>query len=379
MHRFFADSAFLRLEANATIALQPALHAVRAVLMSARSGSLTLPDPYPALARTVYMDLKMFPALQYVQTAGTAAKTVFVRPDRMHQEEVTSLEQHTPLVELGVPISSCWQEEPFGCFNFTLPSFEIVSGVHDGVAFAWVGPEWLRKNQQGQTLGSSYWIYGVHLLATVNLSAPLNGLAASVPPFKNEFGVDKIGPVLAVDVALGLEGLRLAVLEAVPVGGAAYVCDSNGTLLAGSDWEELPKASPDIATGKVIYPTLWEVPWATAITPAMVRSFERSELWRDRDLVVVQPLFHSGVFPSMANIGGVNGTLRAVILTPRDTAVLPELGQLVFAAMAALAAPPIVVLLTILGCLFMATLRWCRCCGMGKKRISSIYEDEDAQ
>merc|ERR1712039_1143072 len=110
----------------------------------------------------------------------------------------------------------------------------------------------------------------------------------------------------------------IATRAAAPHAGAVYVCDTNGTLLAGSNW--VPQASPDIATQAVAYATLWEVPapWAKTITRSMVMSSQRSEQWHGRDLVIVQPLFSSGVIPSMSGIGGPNGTLRAVVYCPRD-------------------------------------------------------------
>lgn len=319
MHRFVADAALLKMEAETMVALSPAFGVVRSAALSALAGLFNTADPVASIALAVVPFMAASPALRHVQVVGDHGNLALLRPGTLHNSE-SAPEARRALI-YSLPAAACQSVSPLACFGLNVTGLRLVDVPSDAAAVGWLGPEYLQVGPQGEPLGADQWVLAVHLMALVHLDAAGNRS-------------------IAIDVAVDVSGLAGAAKNATPDSGAVYVCTETGELLGGSDWQPVPTADP--YTGRVIYPRVWDLPveFLRGLSPAAVAARERSEHWNGRasDLLVTQPLLHAAG-PGVTGAGAAGASLRTVVLSPRRTGVRPLLGHLAFAAMGVIAAP----------------------------------------
>jgi len=353
MHCLVADSALLKLEAGASAALAPAFAVVRTVALGARAGLFNTTDPVASLALTIVPDMAASPAVRHVQVVGaTNDNLALLRPGLLHSDEADQAPE--PLV-YSLPAAACKGKDPMACFGLNTSGLTLAAAHGDAASVGWLGPEYLRVGPQGEQLGADEWVLALHL---VGLAGPSGTANQSV----------------AINVAIDLSAVAEAAVSSAPASGAAYVCTDGGVLVAGSDWQPVPTADP--LTGRLVHPHLWDLPGASLseLKPGMVAAPERFEHWHgdSRDLVVVQPLLSRGGRSGSGAVAA-GGSLRAVVLLPRDAGVRPIFGQLAFAAIGVVAAPVVVGLIVLLA---YAVVRLVTCCCC-RPRTSEYYSSEE--
>lgn len=326
-HRLVAETALRRLEANASGLLAPALAVVRAVALGARSSLLvnTDLDPLSTLLAVAGSELALSPNVLQTQVIGLLPnKMARMVPGLLH-DPGASPNQRRPLL-VDVPLSRCATSlDPLACFELNTTGLTLHDAPSEAAALAWLGPIYMQKGNRLQRVEPDEWPLTLHLLAAVNLTSTFG--PASPPP-------------LALDVAVDLTRVVEAARVAVPPGGSLHISTPDGWLVACSTWEEHRPAlpvNPLVVPVLPVYHRIWDTnrSYAKAITPEILAKRARSEIWVDKDLVIVRPLAFLPHHPGAATASA--SSLRGIVFVPRDEAVRPLIGYLVYALLSTLA------------------------------------------
>uniref|UniRef100_A0A7S2NLB0 Uncharacterized protein n=1 Tax=Zooxanthella nutricula TaxID=1333877 RepID=A0A7S2NLB0_9DINO len=342
MHLLVADSAMRALEVNASGLLSPALSCVRTVALASRSGLfLGVEDPVAAFRTVITPELSLAPAVRQVQVLGLqAGRLVRALPGRLHDLQAAASSRRSLVHDL--PTSACYSPtDPMACFGLNTSGATLMSAPTESADLVWLGPTYLRTGAQGEERHPATWDLAHHLVAFVNMTEGVDG--ASVPH-------------LFLDVAVELAGVAAAARRAAPLNGDVVVATPQGWVLATSQ----PAGEPRYVLGTDGRPArrydgFWDldVGWAPSVTPAMLASPQRRELWLGSgDLVVLRPL-ELGM-RGKGQQAAAAMSLRIAVFVPRDTAVRPLLVYLQWAGVGVLASPSLAVVW------YLCSLAWAR-------------------
>lgn len=342
MHRVSMDTALLKLEAAASTSLAPAVFIMRTLTKAVHMGILDSTDPLVSISRMAVPEMRVSPHIKHVRVvAGAADRLVILLPGQLH--DGTLLQQAREPLVYALPLSSCQKEAPLVCLGLDVSQLQLGSAPGNAAA-SWLGPVYLREGSKGEVLNFADWIFTLRLVSQVGAGRGGNRSAA-------------------IDVAISLAGMADATAAACPDGGAVIVCTSDGMLLAGSNWQAVPRSD---GMGDIIHERLRDlrVDWLQMVTPEVLANDRRSELFHGPDQVVVQPLLAEGTGASGGHLGA---RLRAVVLVPRIKAVRPLLGQLIFPAVGVIAAPLVAVLVVLVTLAMVSCCRGTGCCCCSRK------------
>eukprot|EP00927_Polykrikos_kofoidii_P060536 TRINITY_DN55494_c0_g1_i1.p1 TRINITY_DN55494_c0_g1~~TRINITY_DN55494_c0_g1_i1.p1 ORF type:complete len:714 (+),score=104.06 TRINITY_DN55494_c0_g1_i1:190-2331(+) len=356
--RIRADNSLLLAQVETSNVLQQALGMVRLVALTGRAGyfNKTRVDPFAVLTAIFTPSLLSSPAVKHVRIFGIRDQLLLTRRGLLFDEKMPK-ETRLPVI-YALPPDCDVGADPLECLGAN--TSRVVPGPDVGAVVGWQKPLFIGEDSLGRPLDVTQWTLGHYLTARVNLSS--SGIIGE----------------LGMEVAVNLESLEAMTRRVKPPGGAVYVCTEDGTLLAGSEWRA--KATADPATGKVAYPTLWDLnmPWGDVASKEILIRGGRVEGWYGPDLVAVDS-FHIGVSGGAAQ-AAARGALRAVVFAPFEASIRPIL---FYQAIASIVLVGLVVVVCFVGCcggsywvIVTGRLRsFCRDC---RDRISrSLKKNED--
>jgi len=360
-----ASTSLKRAEVGVANALQPALQATHTVAMAAHAGLLNITDvdAETVLTTAFATTFVSAPSIKYVQILGATndGRTLEIRPGQLNNDSAALASRLPSVFKLQ---GTCIEDDKLLCLGADSRASRIRPSTDYGCDIGWGELSWHTLGELGEPLAIAEWPLLQHLSASMNLST--SGTPGGT-----------IAMVLGIDVAALVE---VAATTTSP-GGSIYICNQNGTVLAGSDGPRddrarknfAPKAEMDETTGDLIYPGFWDLGmvWANAVPKDMFhQGGETSWVYMDgtygneyvNDLIGVASVqlgTLSGIAPSAAP------ALRVVVYAPFLLSVQRILWEMALGAMVLISVPAIVCGMIV----FVGFFYWWwsnayfRCCG----------------
>jgi hypothetical protein len=323
-------------EVKVAAALAPAFRAVSALAFAAKAGVLNTSSPYTSLSNIMAPEFYAGSAIQFVQVVGAGDYTTLLRRGNISAEELPTRDRQLLVFAANQPCQFL-KKDPMLCM--TLNNSELIDVPRDAAAMRWQRPSYLAYDGT-----VPYWLYPDERIDPIiqvdsNMTMFAHRLVAFVDA-RNTTGVfGERGPRLAVEVAIDLSNVFSVVREAVPEGGETYVCTTDGTVIAGSNYMPQAQDMYDPAEAMMVYPRLWDLGlnWVKEVTPAMVAERKQSEGWSDSDIVVTRPLAVGDTAGASYRLGLAD--LRIVSTAPRTVGTSSMFKSLVHGAMGVMGAP----------------------------------------
>lgn len=342
--RLLVLKLMLQAEVKVASSLAPAFRVVSSLAFAARAGVLNTSTPYTSLTNILAPEFNAGPGINFVQVVGAGELATLLRPGTIHDEKLPTADRTLQVFAAAAPCAGL-KQDPMLCLN--LNNSALIDVPRDAAAMRWQRPSflaydgtmpvWINANQRMDP------IIDVEKLDTFahRLVAFINASNATTPSGGR-------GPRMAVEVAIDLKGAFAAIREAAPEDGATYLCTTEGTVIAGSNW--LPQASAmyDPEEGMMVYPRLWDLDfgWMNAITPAMVAARRQAEGWSGSDIVVTRPLAVGDLAGGSYRTGLAD--FRIVSTAPRTVGTTKTFKALVHGAMGVMGAPGVFLLLALM-------------------------------
>jgi len=267
------------------------------------------------------------PGIKRVQVLGLEPeRMVRILPGRIH--DLATIDAERVALMYTLPMTSCYSGlDPMSCFGLNTSGIQMYAAPTEGADVAWAGPTWMTTGPQGAYLHPVEWTLSEHLLVFVNMSS-----------------LQK--PGIFIDVAVDLSTTAAAARMAAPAEGSLMLLSSEGFVLASSAREEVQWVEYDGSYQRP-YVRFWDSPLAVAVTPDMLATPERLQVWVGRDLAIIRPLELGMRGDGMR--ASSTAKLRALALVPRNTAMRPLTVQLCYAAVGVLVSPFVAVVLLLIG------------------------------
>jgi len=357
--RLVVMNLMLQAEVRVSASLAPAFRAVSSLALAARAGVMNASEPYSSVSNILAPEINAGPSINYIAVVGAGDRMALLRPGDIHDENRPTTERY-PLVFASPTPCASWKKDPMRCLD--LNNSALIDVPRDAAAMRWQRPSfltydgsvpvWIKADERMDPL-----IDPTKLTLFVHrLAAYINATNATLPG-----GVK--GPNLAIEVAIDLAETAEALRgEVVPKDGATYVCTTDGTVIAGSNWLPQADALYDPEEGMMIYPRMWDLglPWMEAVSPEMIAGNRQSEGWSGSDFVVARPLAVGDLSGASYRTGLAD--LRIVSTAPRSVGASDDFKALVHGAMGVMGAPGVFVLLALVvlsvHAAFMAGARW---------------------